>query len=157
MKHQSIVSALFKNATLHPNKIALIIGTEPNITRVTYSELTHKILQSAKFLSDNGASKGQFVILSATQSTEFIACYFALHLIGAIAVPVDPQLPSSKLQDIANQCSSKIAILSKFTEIKNTIKVLLLSSFTENDGDETKTKIAYTKKRVQELIDELKK
>lgn len=136
MKHQSIVSALFKNAALHPNKIALIIGTEPNITRVTYSELTHKILQSAKFLSDNGASRGQFVILSATQSTEFIACYFALHLIGAIAVPVDPQLPSSKLQDIANQCSSKIAILSKFTEIKNTITVLLLSSFTENDGDE---------------------
>ena len=92
MKHQSIVSALFKNAALHPNKIALIIGAEPNITRVTYSELTHKILQSAKFLSDNDASKGQFVILSATQSTEFIACYFALHLIGAIAVPVDPPI-----------------------------------------------------------------
>ena len=32
-----------------------------------------------------------------------------------------------------------------------------LKAFTENDGDETKTKIAYTKKRVQELIEELKK
>ncbi len=32
-----------------------------------------------------------------------------------------------------------------------------LKAFTENDGDETKTKITYTKKRVQELIDELKK
>jgi len=32
-----------------------------------------------------------------------------------------------------------------------------LKAYTENDGDETKTKIAYTKKRVQELIEELKK
>ena len=32
-----------------------------------------------------------------------------------------------------------------------------LKAFTENDGDETKTKIAYTKKRVHELIESLKK
>ena len=32
-----------------------------------------------------------------------------------------------------------------------------LKAFTENDGDKTKTKIAYTKKRVKELIEELKK
>ena len=31
-----------------------------------------------------------------------------------------------------------------------------LKAFTENDGDKTKTKIAYTKKRVHELIEELK-
>jgi len=136
LSHQSIVSALFKNAELYPNKIALIIGVEPNIKRVTYSELTHKIMQSAKFLLDNGVTKNQFIVLSATQSSIFITSYFALHLIGAIAVPVDPQLPHSKLQDIVNQCSSKIIILSRFTKIKNILKVLLLSSLDENDGDE---------------------
>ena len=31
-----------------------------------------------------------------------------------------------------------------------------LKAFTENDGDETKTKIAYTKKRVDILIEDLK-
>ena len=32
-----------------------------------------------------------------------------------------------------------------------------LKAYTENDGDEIKTKIAYTQKRVEDLIDELKK
>jgi len=112
----------------------LIIGAEPNVTRLSYAELTQKIIQSAKYLSENGASAGQLVILSAPQTATFVYCYFALHLLGAIAVPVDPQLPHLKLQYIADQCSSKLAILSRLATIKNISKVLLLDSLSKNEG-----------------------
>ena len=112
----------------------MIIGLEPNVARISYAKLTQKITQSARYLSENGASAGELVILSATQTASFIYCYFALHLLGSVAVPVSPQLPDSKLQYISNLCSSKLAILSRLSPIKNIEKILLLDSLPKNEG-----------------------
>tara|TARA_B110000977_G_scaffold200824_1_gene292789 strand:- start:10614 stop:12098 length:1485 start_codon:yes stop_codon:yes gene_type:complete len=125
---QTIVSTIINYAELHPDKLAIITGLEPNTKKISYGGLSKKILQASGFLSQNGVSTGNVVILSAPQSLAFIVGYFATHLLGAIAVPVDPQLTSSQIQYISDKCKAKIAFLDKQISIKNIPKILSINS-----------------------------
>ncbi len=128
MTDQTIVSTIIKNGKLCPDKIAITTGLLPNIETITYANLSKKILQASEFLSLNGVLPGEIVILSAPQSIAFIVGYFATHLLGATAVPVDIQLTPSQLRYISDECKAKIIFLNSENSIKNMPKVLPLSS-----------------------------
>ncbi len=128
MTDQTIVSTIIKNGKLHPDKIAITVGLQPNIETITYGNLSKKIIQASEFLFLNGVLPGETVILSASQSISFVVGYFATHLIGATAVPVDVQLTSSQLQYISDECNAKIIFLESEHSIKNVPKILPLNS-----------------------------
>ena len=107
-----------------------------NIQSLSYKELVQKIRRVAYYLSANGVSYGQPIILAANQSESFICCYFALHLIGAIVVPIDGQLPTVQLKKIADKCSAKLAILENTNDANNITKIITFNSIFQNLSDE---------------------
>lgn len=128
MTDQTIVSKIIKNGKLYPNKIAITVGSKSNVKKISYANLSKKIRQASSFLSLNGALPGDVIILSASQSIEFVVGYFATHLLGAVAVPIDVQLNSTQIQYISEICKAKIILLDSQYSIKNITKILPLNS-----------------------------
>ena len=147
MTDQTIVSRIIKNGKLYPNKIAITVGSKSNVKKISYANLSKKIRQASSFLSLNGALPGDVIILSASQSIEFIVGYFATHLLGAIAVPVDVQLKSSQIQYICDKCKAKIILLESQYSIKNITKILPLNSLLNSNciefSEKSNTSLSY--------------
>jgi len=92
--HSPILSCVVKIVDLCPDKVALICGSET----VTYRQLVQRIFSAAAALQQLGIGKGDIVSLSATKGLEFIYLYFAVHVIGAIVVVVDPESNQKKME-----------------------------------------------------------
>ena len=134
MIEQSIIYSIFNNAEMYPQKIALISGFEPYSNSLSYSGLVDKITNYAEYLSTKANYKHEAIVISACQSIEFICSYFAIHLVGAIAVPINPQLPADKLQLIIDQCSAKLVILNRATKLNNNAEIINLESLSNYEG-----------------------
>ncbi len=90
---QSIEYKIFGWANTSPNKIAIYTKNE----RVSYYQLASNILKVFNLLSlDYNIKKGDIVFLIADKTPTFIYNYFALHLSGAIAVIIDPEITSQR-------------------------------------------------------------
>lgn len=70
----------------YPQRVA-ILG-EP--TQVTYGELAALANRAGSALLEHGAKPGDRVLIVLPDSAEFIATFFAVAKIGAVAVPVNP-------------------------------------------------------------------
>lgn len=99
----SIVEAIIRHGQEQPEKIAIIIGKE----KLTYQSMKKKILQKATFLKTQGLLKGDKVVLAADPVFEYFIYYFAVHLIGAIAVPVEKRTTEEKITDILDETQPK--------------------------------------------------
>ena len=71
-----------------PEKAAVISGTET----LSYLCLWKRIQARARQLN---LEKGQPYVFAATQDTDFIVTYLAVHLCGAIAIPTEARTPSN--------------------------------------------------------------
>ena len=92
-----LVDYLHKNAGLYPGKIAAICGGE----KITWRELSEKVIErSASF------KKGQVVPFRSSQSIDFIVTYFAIHQAGAVAAPLEKDIPESRFREISSLLSS---------------------------------------------------
>jgi long-chain acyl-CoA synthetase len=98
-----VVSALFENADRLPNRLALIADNEA----VTYGELRQRILSAHAILKDMGVEPGDRVVLAASTEPEFVYGYFAVHLLGAICVPIDPKTSAERLSYIKERTDAK--------------------------------------------------
>ena len=83
---RTIISEVYKHSIDTPDKAAIINNDEV----VSYSQLYHRINSTAAYLINLGVKFGDRIILAATSTPEYVYGYFATHLIGAIAVPLDP-------------------------------------------------------------------
>jgi long-chain acyl-CoA synthetase len=63
------------------------------VRRHTYVDVTRAARGFAARLAANGLGKGDKVVLWAENRPEWIACYWGIQLIGAIAVPIDFRSP----------------------------------------------------------------
>src|ERR1700674_850398 len=73
-------------ARRHPERVA-IVG-EPG--KVTYGELSALANRAGNALRSNGVSQGERVLIVLPDSAEFLAAFFGVAKIGAVAVPVNP-------------------------------------------------------------------
>ncbi len=99
----TIIAKVFEYARNKPDNIAIISGD----TTVSYRQLKEKIESAASTLFEMGVRSGERVVLAASNSAAFIYAYFASHLIGGIAVPIDPQTPESRLRYIIERVEPK--------------------------------------------------
>ena len=81
------------DAEKYPSKVAAICGEQA----MTYEELYNAVLQRSR---DFSHKKGKAVIFPTTQSIDFLITYFAIHLAGAVAVPLEQQIPEERKLDI---------------------------------------------------------
>lgn len=92
----SIVEAIKYGASEYPNKNAV---SDAKIT-FTYSEYYGKIKQATAFLKDKGVKKGDKVIIKTAQNTAFFTVFHAIHLIGAVAVPLEKTVKAERVCEI---------------------------------------------------------
>ena len=107
--NQPIVTNILQFASRHPDKPAIIHGDA--IT--TYGTLANRIQGAANKLRATGIQPGDRIILAAAKSPSFVYGYFATHLLGAIALPVDPEITDKNLAYIIDQTTPKALFIAR--------------------------------------------
>lgn len=90
---------LRQDARDYPDKPAVVCGDET----VSYAELYRRVLLRADELRSQGIRERQGVVMRTTQDVEFLVQYFAIHMIGAVAVPLEKDTPQPRFDEICRQ------------------------------------------------------
>src|SRR3712207_8452818 len=88
---ERIEDFLRQNALLHAERRAIVT---PN-SAVTYAELFDKVQAKAVALADK---RGQAVVFRSSPTIDFLVTYFAIHVAGAGAVPMEKDAPDQQLR-----------------------------------------------------------
>ena len=118
VSHSPILAAIFRHAVATPDK-TVIVATDGS--EISWSELHRNIMQGAEWLSAQGISRGNRVMIAAVKEVEFIYLYLAAHLIGAVNVVVDAGINTAHLQYITDRVRPAISIGLKIGGIPSSI------------------------------------
>ncbi len=80
---------------------------------LTYRALHARIERVAQGLEQRGIGAGERVLLCAPNSPDWVAAYFGIVSIGAVAVPVDDQANREMLQSVMRHASPAFAFTSR--------------------------------------------
>jgi len=106
---RSIVKSIYEHQLTQPKKIAIIAE---DIT-VDYQMLWEMMSTVAALLKEKGLQKGDRVILEADHTVEFLVCCYGIHLAGAVHVPIEYDVPESRVQEIANEITPALILTGK--------------------------------------------
>lgn len=102
----TVVERIFNNALKLPDTTAIIA----NEKETSYQELAGMILSISSFMKEKGIKSKDTVVVQAIHEDTCIACYYAVHLLGAILVPVEKTATIKRISEIANETCSKLII-----------------------------------------------
>ena len=104
---KSIVEQIFAHADSNPDKPALQDGK----TTVSYKQLRSQTLYAKNLLEQTfGLQQGDPVILAADKQLTFVPIYFACHLIGAVALPIAPDINNRRFHFIYQKVAPKLVV-----------------------------------------------
>ena len=101
-----IVQRIFEHALKAPDDIAIIA----NDHETTYREFADMIYSISVWLKAKGVKQGDHVVVQASHEVTCPACWYAIHLVGAAAVPVEKTAPESRILEIATATDSSFVI-----------------------------------------------
>jgi len=112
-----------------PDKIVMQMKKEDVYVKYTYKELYEASQSIAHSLLDLGIKKDDRVAIILENRPEWGIIYFGIMLIGAIAVPLDPQFGGEEIKFFLSDSESKIAftsseLVSLFTSLTNSVPSL---------------------------------
>lgn len=87
---------LRQDALHYPDKVAAVCGDQ----QVTYQALYQKVCERAETLSG-----GQVIPFRCTQTIDFLISYFAIHMAGSVAAPLERDMPELLFQQITDHLS----------------------------------------------------
>jgi long-chain acyl-CoA synthetase len=120
---QSVIEILGHRALTHPKRSALIEGNR----HLSYGELWRRVEAVAEEFTRCAVGTGDRVLLAAPNSSAFVCAYLATQLVGAVAVPFDPNLPKAARDDLIARIEPKLA----FGEKEDAHVDLLLRDYSE--------------------------
>jgi len=88
---------------------AICMATEPSLT---YREFGNRIFALAARLASDGVKKGDHVALLGENSPNWGAAYLAIVRLGAIAVPILPDLPEADVHHILNEMAVPVLFVT---------------------------------------------
>lgn len=83
---------LRQHAEETPDRVAVICGDE----MVSYATLYQRVQARAATLP-----RGEVVVFRSSQTIDFLVTYFAIHLAGSVAAPLERDTPESLFQEIS--------------------------------------------------------
>lgn len=92
---------LKRDAESYPQKCAVVCEG----TVLTYEELYESVCKKAGELKTT-CRKGQVVPFRSSQTIDFLVSYFAIHLAGLVAAPLEKNMPESAFRLVSRQLSS---------------------------------------------------
>ena len=90
-----------QHAIANPDKFAIIY----NDTTITYAQLWAQVCDRCLQLEKDGVGEGMSYALKAYPTPDFLVTYLALHRIGAIAVPLEKDMPDERFQEFVKTLS----------------------------------------------------
>ncbi|WP_259671173.1 MULTISPECIES: class I adenylate-forming enzyme family protein [unclassified Rhizobium] len=102
----SVFAALEASVRTNPDKVAVIFEDQS----LSYRQLLEKVDNTARHLLALGIGKGETVAAFAQNRPELIYCYYAAARLGAIFVPLNPNLTQSEVEYSFRHSDAKILI-----------------------------------------------
>jgi long-chain acyl-CoA synthetase len=101
--------------------------------RWSYRQIANSAFAFAKLLTERGVQKSDRVLLSGTNSPEWVVTFFGCLLRGAIVVPLDVQSDAGFVERVQQQVNAKLAIFdtSACQELSFTLPVIPLEEVGE--------------------------
>jgi amino acid adenylation domain-containing protein len=90
-------------------RVALIEGDRT----VSYSELRSNVFKVASRLLQNGVGRGDRVVTLVPNSVEFVIAFWAIQHVGAVAVPLNPEIKAAKVRWIVADCCPSALIVDE--------------------------------------------
>ena len=107
-------------ASVSPDKRALVWCNDEGEERVfTFSQLDCEVNKAANFFKRIGIGKGDFVMLILRRHYQFWISIYALHKIGAVAIPATHLLTKKDIVFRCNSADIKMIICSDKGEIRS--------------------------------------
>lgn len=117
-----------KKVNIRGEADAIVYGDQ----RISYKRLDEVTNAFSRKLYDEGIRKGDFVAIMADRSIEFFAGVLSILKTGAAYVPIDPLLPSERIQYILSDCQpKKILTFTKEDIIQDVADVIKLKPIEE--------------------------
>lgn len=102
-----LAQMLFDVAAHRPDATAVASGG----ARLTYGELAEVVARLAAGLGALGVAPGDRVALVQGNSPEYVASFFAVAALGAVAVPLNPQLAREELSHYCAHTAARVAVV----------------------------------------------
>ncbi|MGI6124171.1 MAG: class I adenylate-forming enzyme family protein [Acetivibrionales bacterium] len=102
----SIVELICRHAENQPEKLCLVDETQS----VTYAQYAEKAKKLAEVFRKQGIGRTDRVVIEATQTIDYLAMELALHLLGAIFVPVERNCAKEKIISIAARSEARFIV-----------------------------------------------
>ena len=87
------------HAEAMPDKVAIVSGSQ----YVSYASLWQKVQERAAELRGNGLGQGSVAVMRTTQTIDFLISYFAVHLAGAVAMPLEKNTPEQRFVELCSR------------------------------------------------------
>lgn len=105
------VTVLFEEQAQNtPNNIAVSDGKYS----LTYAELNQKANQVAHWLIEEGVDKNSYVAILLDSSINFFICMLAILKANAVYIPLDPQSPEFRINNIIADSTPKLVITNNY-------------------------------------------
>lgn len=128
---RSIVRCIYEHHLNTPTKNAVIT----NDGTVTYQEFWHYIVAASYILKAKNIQQGDRVMLEASHTIEFLVCCYAIHLIGAVHVPLESNIPEERIQEIAAEIKPTLIITGNnpLEKLGTSLDLMAQTEINEND------------------------
>lgn len=124
-KEKLTLPALFKSSVeKYADKTSIVFAGEKNYT---YREMGVDVEFLAEMLLELGVSKGDKVAILSTNMPNWGKVFFAISLVGAVAVPILPDFHTKEIHTIIEHSESKLLFISEglYNSISDETKELL--------------------------------
>lgn len=125
MANNTIEECVRRHAVENPNKVAIVCGE----ASITYAELWDRVTLRSQYLQRQGFVNGRLYIFRSKQNADFIIDYLAVHLAGAVAVPIERDCPEEKYHCLQKEYGD-ISLSPKVEESENIADILFTTGST---------------------------
>ncbi|MBI9095064.1 MAG: AMP-binding protein [Sphaerochaeta sp.] len=86
---------------------------KPERKSLTYEEVQKAMVRVSSYLQEQGVAPGDRVIINGKNSPNWAIAYLAVLHAGAIVVPLDNQMPTSRVEDLSTFCGASFVFGDK--------------------------------------------
>jgi len=103
---------LWEHAVQHHSESECLVFEDASgrVSRATYEQFWHQICQAAGLLRQLGVGQGDYVVIQLANSPELLACQFGANLLGAVAVPLHPQMSMPEVVHVITRTRAHLVI-----------------------------------------------
>lgn len=102
----SILRAIKDNAVKTPGKICL----RDFKGEISYSDYFELIEKNATYFVSKGIKSGDYVVIRAEQTVDYLAAFHAVQLAGGIPVPLEKNVKSERVREVCTLVKAKLSV-----------------------------------------------